>query len=136
MEVLWVGSWRNPADSMGQEFDADAVTDQEQAATQAALARGGYPPDITERSENNPDALILSMTAQDALALKWAQDVGINIDLVLRAQGDLTQFVTTSVSLPQLFEQGILTAPVPTDVSLEPPVDEVPVPFLPNTPPN
>ena len=136
MEVLWVGSWRNPAASMGQEFDADAVTDQEQAAAQAALSRGEYPPGIRERPENNPDAIILSMTAQDALALKWAQDVGINIDLVLRAQGDFTQFVTTSVSLPQLFEQGILTAPAPTNVSLEPPVDEVPVPSLPDTPPN
>jgi len=135
MEVLWVGSWLSPQQALGQEFDADAVTKGEMAAMQAALSQGNYPEGIIQRPEHNPDAVILSMTAQNALALKWALETGIDIDLVLRAQGDITQFVTTSVSLPQLFEQGVLTAPAPSDVSLEPPVDEVPVPSLPQSPP-
>ena len=135
MEVLWVGSWRDPADKMRQEFSADAITDLEKDQAQAILAQGSYPPDVRVRYERNPDAVILSMTAQNALALKWALEAGIHIDLVLRAQGDVTQFVTTSVTLPQLFEQGVLTAPPSSDVSLEPRVDEVPVPFLPANPP-
>jgi hypothetical protein len=135
MEVLWVGSWRDPQQALDQEFDADAVTTGELAAMQASLSQGNYPEGIEQRPERNPDAVILSMSAQNALALKWAMDTGINIDLVLRAQGDFTQFVTTSVSLPQLFEQGVLTAPAPSDVSLEPPVDEVPIPSLPPNPP-
>jgi hypothetical protein len=135
MEVLWVGSWRDPANKMRQEFSADAITDLEKDRAQAILAQGSYPPDVRVRYERNPDAVILSMTAQNALALKWALEAGIHIDLVLRAQGDVTQFVTTSVTLPQLFEQGVLTAPPTSDVSLEPRVDEVPVPFLPVNPP-
>jgi hypothetical protein len=135
MEVLWIGSWRDPADEMVQEFSADAITTQESASAQALLSQGSYPPDVRLRYEQNPDVVILSMTAQNALALKWALEAGIQIDLVLRAQGDLTQFVTTSVTLPQLFEQGVLTAPVPSDVSLEPRVDEVPIPSLPVNPP-
>jgi hypothetical protein len=120
---------------MEQEFSADAITDLERDAAQAILAQGSYPPDVRVRHEQNPDAVILSMTAQNALALKWALEAGIHIDLVLRAQGDVTQFVTTSVTLPQLFEQGVLTAPTTSDVSLEPRVEEVPVPFLPVNPP-
>ncbi len=135
MEVLWVGIWRDPAEKMEQEFSADAITDLERDAAQAILAQGSYPPDVRVRYERNPDAVILSMTAQNALALKWALEAGIHIDLVLRAQGDVTQFVTTSVTLPQLFEQGVLTAPATSDVSLEPRVEEVPVPFLPVNPP-
>ena len=135
MEVLWVGSWRDPGDEMNQEFNADAITTQELAAAQAVLAQGSYPADVSLRPEQNPDAVILSMTAQNALALKWALEAGIHINLVLRAQGDVTQFVTTSVTLPQLFEQGVLTLPAQSDVSLEPRVDEVPVPFLPVNPP-
>jgi Flp pilus assembly protein CpaB len=135
MEVLWVGSWRDPAEKMEQEFSADAITDLERDAAQAILAQGSYPPDVRVRHEQNPDAVILSMTAQNALALKWALEAGIHIDLVLRAQGDVTQFATTSVTLPQLFEQGVLTAPTTSDVSLEPRVEEVPVPFLPVNPP-
>ena len=136
MEVLWVGSWRDPQQALDQEFNANAITEGELAAAQAALSGGTYPANVRVRPERNPDAVILSMTAQNALALKWALETGIDIDLVLRAQGDITQFVTTSVSLPQLFEQGIFTPPLPSDVSLEPPVDEVPVPELPPVPPN
>lgn len=135
MEVLWVGSWRDPGASMNQEFNANAITTGELTAAQDLLAQGSYPPGVSLRPEQNPDAVILSMTAQNALALKWALETGINIDLVLRAQGDVTQFVTTSVSLPQLFEQGVLAVPATSDVSLEPPVDEVPVPVLPPNPP-
>ncbi len=89
---------------------------------------------MNARPEDQPDVVILSMTSQDALTLKWALDTGIDIDLVLRAQGDNSLFVTTSVSLPQIVEQGVLTIPEPAEVGLEPRVDLVPTPGVPPVP--
>ncbi len=136
MEVLWVGSWRNPTEGMNQEWSANAVnrTDVMAVAEQeGANALAQLPSRL--RSERNPDLVILSLTSQDALALKWALESGINIDLVLRAQGDSTVFVTTGVSLPQGFEQGVIGPPQQGNVGLEPQIDQVPVPSLPIVPP-
>lgn len=135
MEVLWVGSWRNPEESMEQEYDSEALTEAELAAIQQSINQGTLPPIEGPRPEVEPDIVILSMTAQDALALKWALETGINIDLVLRGQGDNTVFVTTSVSLPQIFEQGVIAAPESSEVGLQPRIDLVPTPGVPAVPP-
>lgn len=131
MEVLWVGSWRDPREAMGQEFDADAILDSQVIPTPEP---GSIPDPEDPRSEQQPDVVILSMLAQDALALKWALETGINIDLALRAQGDNSVFTTTSVSLPQIFEQGVMVAPEPSEVGLQPRVDAIPTPGLPPAP--
>lgn len=126
MEVLWMGSWRDPRQGLNQEFRANAI-----------LSDGSKQPtlDTNRRPENRPDVVILSMTAQDALTLKWALETGISIDLVLRAQGDTTPFVTASISLPQVLEGGLLVVPEKGPFGLEPRVDEVPVPGVPVNPP-
>jgi hypothetical protein len=83
---------------------------------------------------NSPDIVILSMTVQDALAVKFALETGIEIHLALRSQGDNSVFITTSVSLPQIVEQGILTIPELPEFGLEPRVDFVPTPGVPDFP--
>jgi Flp pilus assembly protein CpaB len=128
MEVLWMGSWRDPRIAMNQEFNANAQV----SAQQPGAAPTPFP---KERPENQPDLVILSMSAQDALTLKWALETGIGIDLVLRGQGDTTAHVTASVSLPQILEGGIIDVPETGEFSLEPRVDDVPVPSVPVTPP-
>jgi hypothetical protein len=75
------------------------------------------------------------MTVQDALTVKYALETGIEIHLALRSRGDNSVFITTSVSLPQIVEQGILTIPEPPQFGLEPRVDFVPTPGVPNLPP-
>ncbi|KPK04762.1 MAG: hypothetical protein AMJ56_16860 [Anaerolineae bacterium SG8_19] len=132
MEVLWVGSWRDPRQAMDQEFNADAIQDSQVIPTPEPNT---IPEPVDPRSETQPDVVILSMLAQDALALKWALETGINVDLALRAQGDNSVFTTTSVSLPQIFEQGFMVAPEPSEVGLQPRVDAVPTPGLPPSPP-
>lgn len=128
MEVLWMGSWRDPRQGLNQEFNANAQL--------SAQAPGAAPtPFPKERPENRPDLVILSMSAQDALTLKWALETGIGIDLVLRGQGDTTPYITASVSLPQVLEGGVITIPDTGEFSLEPRVDEVPVPSVPVSPP-
>jgi hypothetical protein len=75
------------------------------------------------------------MTPQDALALKWAMDRGVDIDLVLRSQGDTSVFATSSVSLPQLVDQGGLTIPDRGGNDLHPRADDVDPPQVPAVPP-
>ncbi len=137
MEVLWVGSWRTPSDSMAQQWPGSAAN----FANPAELIDRGAGPQVLYnipsrlRPERRPDIVILSLTSQDALALKWALETGINIDLVLRSQGDNTQFVTTSVSLPQVFADGVIVPPEEDQLGLHPRIDQVPVPQVPAAPP-
>lgn len=107
-EVIWVGTWQDPL-----ELERQA----EQAAAQAELAAATNdvpvptPTPLPERLEAKPDIIILSMPAQDALALKWSLERGLDIDLALRSPGDTTVFATNSVSLPVLVESGALRIP-------------------------
>jgi len=132
MEVLWVGTWLDPRVSMTQEYASDAVLDSQVVATPEP---GQLPSPEDPRREFSPDIVILSMSAQDALTLKWSLETGINVDLALRAQGDNSLFTTTSVSLPQIFEQGVLTAPQTNDFGLQPRIDDLEPPSLPSSPP-
>ena len=116
---------------MSQAFPADAVRSQDLTPAPDRPA----PAPTKQRPEDAPDLAILSMSAQDALALKWALETGIDIRLVLRAQGDNSVFATTSVSLPQVFDQGFLTPPEPADVGLEPRIDRLQPPSVPVNPP-
>lgn len=80
-----------------------------------------------------PDVMIVSLPLQDALTLKWAyEEPGIDIDFVLRSQGDNAVFVTTPVSLPQLVEQAGLAIPEPTEFGLDPYIGGALIPRLPN----
>lgn len=136
-EVLWMGSWLNPADQLNQVFDADAVlTVDENAPSAATDGEDGAPPPTRAAAQitRNPDIVILSMTVQDALAVKFALETGVQIHLALRSQGDNSVFITTSVSLPQIVEQGILTIPEPPTFGLDPRVDFVPTPGVPDIP--
>jgi len=135
-EVLWVGTWfdHQEADLI---LDEAVFAAEEEAAQQAEQAENGEAStieridEIPQRIDARPDVVILSMSTQDALALKWALEHGVEIDLSLRSPGDNTTFVTTSVSLPQIFAQGGLAIPEQADFDLHPRADEVVTPFLP-----
>jgi Flp pilus assembly protein CpaB len=137
MEVLWVGTWRDPDISMQQEWLGGVanLTDPAELVERGASPEAIYNLPARLRPERRPDVIILSLTSQDALALKWALETGISIDLVLRSQGDNTQFVTTSVSLPQVFADGVIVPPELTEQGLHPRIDQVPVPQVPAIPP-
>jgi Flp pilus assembly protein CpaB len=118
--VIYVGQWIDPRRLEREQEAAQAGV----AATQQAVQGGGTPVPIAtptpipSRLDPNPGMVIISMSAQDALVLKYAREREVQIDLVLRAPGDQTQFVTTSVSLPQIIDQGGLAIPEPSDVEL------------------
>lgn len=136
-EVLWIGSWLDPTDNLAQVFPADAVLTgaQVQQESQSGNGEEAVAAEPTQQViQITPDIVILSMTVQDALAVKFALETGVDIHLALRSQGDNSVFLTTSVSLPQVVEQGILTIPEPSDFGLEPRLDLVPTPGVPDTP--
>ena len=146
-EVLWVGTWEHPEDLEEDEAPGPAAApsgEQEQQESEQQEEPTGQqqppgpqptPTPLFERREVAPDIVVLSMPLQDALALKWAMDRGLELNLALRSQGDNSVFITTAVSLPQLVEQGGLTIPEALDFGLEPRSDEVPPPSVPPNPP-
>ncbi|MFO7621592.1 MAG: hypothetical protein R6W81_10065, partial [Bacteroidales bacterium] len=125
--VLYVGTWADPRE-----------LEQEQIAAQSAAQAAGAPTPtpIPSRLEQTPDVVILSMSSQDALALNWAMIRGVDIHLALRSPGDQTVFVTTSVSLPQIIDQGGLAIPEQTNFDLHPSMNDVEPPILPAENPN
>ncbi len=132
MEVLWVGTWNDPRIGLSQQFEADARINPPVSNN---IGEDATPPEpIKDRPEDSPDLVILSLSAQDAVALKWALENGLNVDLALRAQGDDSVFATTSVSLPQIVEQGVLTIPESGEFSPEPRIDELEPPGVPPVP--
>jgi hypothetical protein len=119
-DVLYVGQWVDPRQLEREQEAALAAIE----VTQQAIAAGGEavaivtPTPIPSRLEETPAMVILSLSAQDALALKYARERGVDIDLVLRSPGDETVFVTTSVSLVQMVDQGALAIPEPAEIDL------------------
>lgn len=137
VEVVWVGTWANPLAGFEQAFVSEPLlTPAEDETRPIANDENGVddeePP--PERPEARPDIIILSLTIQEAMALKWAQETGVNIHLALRAQGDTSSFLTTTISLPQLEQAGLVTIRPFGDFALEPRADEAPRPELPPVP--
>jgi Flp pilus assembly protein CpaB len=129
-EVIWMGSWLDPTNGLVQAFSADAVLTVDEAQDPEAPA----PVPTPQTVQLTPDIVILSMTVQDALALKLAFETGVEIHLALRSQGDNSVFITLGVSLPQIVDQGILAIPEPSEFGLEPRLDLVPTPGVPDIP--
>ncbi len=135
-EVLWVGSWLDPANNLNPAFPAEAVLTVEETPVPSEVGEAAVAPEPTQQPfQTSPDIVILSMTVQDALTVKFALETGVEIHLALRSQGDNSVFITTSVSLPQIVEQGILAIPEPGEFGLEPRLDLVPTPGVPDIPP-
>ena len=88
------------------------------------------PTPLPVRLEATPDIVILSMPAQDALALKWSLERGLDIDLALRAPGDTTVFATNSVSLPVLVDNGALRIPEKSEFGVDPSMSQLEFPTL------
>ena len=118
--VIYVGEWLDPR-RLEREQEAEQAAVE---ATRQAIEEGGEavpvvtPTPLPSRLDNNPDMMILSMSAQDALTLKFARERGVEIDVVIRSPGDQTQFVTTSVNLPQIIDQGGLAIPERSEIDL------------------
>jgi hypothetical protein len=124
-EVLYVGTWYDPLE-LKEDVEAEVA-----AGLRAPTDAFDESSTIPGRLERLPDVVILSMSSQDALALNWAMIRGVDINLALRSPGDQTVFVTTSVSLPQIIDQGGLAIPEQSNFDLHPSMEDVLIPSLP-----
>jgi pilus assembly protein CpaB len=86
----------------------------------------------TTTSPVKPDIITLIVSPQDALALNWAMKSGVDLVLTLRAPGDTTLTETTSVTLQYFIDNYNITVPTKLPYGLEPAVDEIVEPVLPN----
>ena len=113
---------------------------EEEAAAAAPVAgASGAPPAQTQGQAAvptivRPDIVTLIVTPQEALALNWAIKTGVDLVMTLRAPGDTSADVTTSVTLQYLFDTYVITVPAKQPYGLEPRLDELIVPVLPNDP--
>jgi len=90
------------------------------------------PPEEVEEGEPTPTpkpdirALTVAVSPQDALVLKYAEEVGASMTLVLRsARSEAEQFSTESVTLEYLFERYNIEQPPKLPYGVEPPVRRV-----------
>jgi Flp pilus assembly protein CpaB len=79
-----------------------------------------------------PDIITLIVTPQDALALNYAVKAQMDIVLTLRSPEDPRQTETTSVSLEYLFNNYNITVPSKPGFGLQPRLDQLIPPVLPN----
>jgi pilus assembly protein CpaB len=119
--VLRVGDWpveeeAPPAQAQPQE--GEEVLVEEQAQQQAAP--------VIERASIEPLTLVVS--PQDAMVLKYAQEAGADIDLVLRSANDSGQTVDTdTVTLQYIFDRYNMELPPRLPYGVTPPLNGLPL---------
>ena len=64
----------------------------------------------------------LAVSPQDALVLKYSEEAGASMDLVLRPDGDTTRFSTQAVTLQYIFAEYGIEAPPKLPYGITPPV--------------
>ncbi len=107
-KVLRVGDWEE------QERTPDPAAEEQPAEGEEAT------PVPTPKVR----PLTLAVTPQDAVTLKYAQEIGANIDLVLRSVGDANEtFETESVTLEYLFEHFNIEQPPKLPYGITPPLE-------------
>lgn len=151
-EVMWVGNWRDQDELAEAEptpvpvvADGEAPAEGEEGGeappvpgdkgvdleNNLACVSPANPeqlipcPTVRDPEVEQPQIVILSLSSQDALVLKWAWERGVDIDLALRAQRDNAEFFTTAVSLPQIINQGGLKVPEESTFDLYPRLEDV-----------
>jgi len=79
-----------------------------------------------------PDIITLIVTPQEALALNWAMKVGADLTFTLRAPNDTEVTETTSVTLQYMLDTYEITIPTKLPYGLEPRLENLITPELPN----
>lgn len=112
--VLHVGSW--------QEEQTIPVP-MEQPPSGESSAEGI--PQPTPAPRFLPRWVTLAVTPQDALVLKYAEEAGASMDLVLRAAGDETPVSTEAVTLQYIFDRFNMQLPPKLPYGITPPVTQL-----------
>jgi pilus assembly protein CpaB len=125
--VLHLGTF-----ALEQEEELGSLPVATEAST-APPSQGQAAPAVT--TIVRPDIVTLIVSPQDALALNWAIKAGVDLVLTLRAPGDTSADETTSVTLQYLLDNYDITVPIRLPIGLEPRLDQIIKPILPNDTP-
>jgi pilus assembly protein CpaB len=117
--VLHVGTFPLPVDASAVAQPVDQGAGAPAAQDQTVV----IPP---------PDIITLIVRPQEALVLNWALKAGVDLTLTLRSPGDSAPTDTTSVTLEYMVETYDIAVPSRLPYGLEPRVDRIVVPALPN----
>ena len=79
-----------------------------------------------------PDLITLIVTPQDAITLNYLMYSGAELNLALRASGDDSRVLTEAVTLPFLLDQYSIPVPSKLPYAVDPRVDDLVDPVLPN----
>ena len=122
--VLYVGTF--PL----QEAQPEVTPTPEAGAEQAAPPQ--QPGEQMEQPLQPPDVLTLVVSPQDAVALKYLMDRQIVLTLALRAPSDDQNFDTEAVTLSYIIDQYRFVIPAKLPYDIEPRIDRIEMPVLPN----
>lgn len=79
-----------------------------------------------------PDVVTLVVSPQDAVALKYLMDRQVVLTLALRGPGDAQEFQTEAVTLSFVIDRYHFVIPAKLPYDIEPRIDRVEMPILPN----
>jgi len=110
------------------------LQDEVYQPTYVTPEEGGQPVEQTTITPavEPPDIITLIVRPQEALALNYAIKAGIDLVFTLRGPDDFSQTETSSVSLEYLFNNYNITIPSKPAYGLQPRLDEIISPVLPN----
>lgn len=112
------------------------VKEEEAAAAEAAQPVEGQTPAEGEEAQAveppKPDVITLIVTPQDAVTLNYLIYAGAELTLALRATGDDGRVLTEAVTLPFLLNQYNIPVPSKLPYGIDPRVDDLIAPVLPN----
>lgn len=128
--VLRVGTFAN-LDEYGNPVKEDTT-----AAAPAEEAQTGEPTPVPAvKVTRPPDVITLIVSPQDAVTLNYLIYSGSELMMVMRSAGDETQFVTDAVTLQFLLERYNIPVPAKLPYGLEPRLDDLIAPDMPNDKP-
>jgi pilus assembly protein CpaB len=124
--VLRVGDWPVEGRERARTVEETGVEEGVEGQPPAPeAAEGEDTTGLPERATVEP--LTLIVTPQDAMVLKYALEVGANVDLVLRSPVDeKREFDTSSVTLQYIFDEFGIEFPEKLPYGLTPPLESVP----------
>jgi pilus assembly protein CpaB len=127
--VLQVGDFPLP-----QEEEPAPTPTPDPNAPPAAGEEGQPEPVATEPPPPPPDLISLIVSPQDAITLNHLVYSGAKLTLALRAANDSSLVQTEAVTLQYLLDVYSIPVPVKLPYALEPRVDKLEQPELPNDP--
>jgi pilus assembly protein CpaB len=129
VKVLYVGTYQDKEKVQAAPGESDGL-----AATNTPAPAAGQPqPAQATPTPERPDLITLVVTPQDAVTLNYLLYAGAQLNLALRPVDD-TDVVDdiNAVTLSYLLEKYNIVRPERLDIAIEPRIDEVVQPELPN----